>query len=124
MNILGAPLGSSLFISLYLQGKELKHRLVLHFIQDVVAAGFPREGEQMLKGAAIPRLYHILRSVQKNQHSVGWTREMDEAHLSAWLRCLTSSDDPEHVMGPHRRDHLADLLDPPASYGEVDLQSL
>ena len=89
VNILGTPLGSNMFVSSYLQGKGLKHRLLLHFIQDVAVACFPREVEQMLKGAAIPRLSHILRSVQKNEHSLGWMREMDGAHLSVWLDCLT-----------------------------------
>ncbi len=62
MNVLGTPLGSSQFVTSYLHGKGLKHMLLLQFIEDVVAVGFPREAEQMLKGAAIPRLSHILRS--------------------------------------------------------------
>ena len=63
VDIMGTPLGSSPFVSSYLQGKGLGHRLLLQFIQDVAEAGFPREAEQMLKGAAVPRLSHILRSV-------------------------------------------------------------
>ncbi len=63
VNILWTPMGSNLFISSYLQGKGLKHRLLLQFIQDVAATGFPREAEHMLKGAAIPRLSHILRTI-------------------------------------------------------------
>ena len=51
-------------------------------------------------------------------------KEMDVAHLSAWLRCLTSSKDMEHAIGPHGRDQLADLLDFPAPYGEAGLRSL
>ncbi len=43
-NIMGTPLGSNMFVSSYLQGKGLKHRLLLQFIQDVAAAGFPIEG--------------------------------------------------------------------------------
>jgi len=69
VNILGTPLGSSSFVSGYLRGTGLKHLLLLRFIKDVAAAGFPREAEQMLKEAAVPRLSHILRSVQKNDRS-------------------------------------------------------
>ncbi len=83
VNMLGAPLGTPAFVSSYLRGKGLKHLLLLRFIKDMASAGFPREAELMLKGAADPRLFHILRSVQKNQHSRGWMREMDGAHLSA-----------------------------------------
>jgi len=32
----------------YLKGKGLKHHLLLSFIKDVAASGFPREAEQML----------------------------------------------------------------------------
>jgi len=70
--IMGTPLGSSLFVSSYLPSKEVKHRLLLQFIQDVAAAGYPREAEHMLKEAVVSRLSHILRSVQKNQNSIGW----------------------------------------------------
>ena len=83
VNIMGTPLGSDFFIASYLQGKGLKHHLLLRFIKDVAAAGFPREAEHMLKGASIPRLSHILISVQKVKHRVGWMTEMDGAHLSA-----------------------------------------
>ncbi len=124
VNILGTPLGSNLFVSSYLQKKGLKHRLLLQFIQDVATAAFPREAEQKLKGAAIPRLSHILRSVQKNHHSLGWMKEMDGAHLSAWLHYLSSSEDLEHALGAHGRDQLAAQLDLPAAYGGAGLQSL
>ena len=66
INILGPPLGSKQFTSVYLQVKGRKHRLLLDFIKDVAAAGFPREAEHMLKGSTVHRLSHILRSVQKN----------------------------------------------------------
>ena len=78
----------------------------------------------MLKGAAIPRLSHIFRSVQKNQHSLGWMREMDGAHIFAWLHCLTSSEDPGLALGYRGRSQLASQLDLPAAYGGVGLQSL
>ena len=74
----------------------------------------------MLKGAANPRLSHILRSLQKSQHM----QEMDGAHLSAWLQCLTASEDLLHVLGPEGRSQLSDLLDLPPSYGGAGLQSL
>ncbi len=70
VNIMGIPFGSNLFVSSYLQGKGLKNCLLLHFIQDVAAASFLRETDHMLKVAAIPRLSHILRSVQKNKCSI------------------------------------------------------
>jgi len=81
VNIMGTPLGSNTYVASYLRGKGPKHHLLLQFIKDVAAAGFPREAEQMLKGAAIPRLSHIMRSVQRNNHTVGWMTEMDGAHL-------------------------------------------
>ena len=63
VHILGTPLGTAAFVSSYLHGKGLKHFLLLRFIKDVASAGFPRKVELMLKGAAVPRLSHILRSV-------------------------------------------------------------
>ncbi len=63
VNILGTPLGSSSFVSEYLRGKGLKHLLLLRFIKDDANAGFPREAEHMLKGADVPCLSHILKSV-------------------------------------------------------------
>ncbi len=72
----------------------------------------------------MPRLSHILKSVQKNNHSVGWMAEMDDAHLSVWLLCLTASDDLENDMVRERGKGLSELLDLPASYGGAGLQSL
>jgi hypothetical protein len=92
-------MGSNSFITSYLRGKGLKHHL-LRFIKDVAAAGFPREAGDILKGALDPRLYHILISMQKNKHTTGWMTEMDGAHLSVWLHCLTASEDLEHDLGP------------------------
>ncbi len=66
INILGTPLGFGSFMLDYLRGKGLKHLLLLRFIKEVANAGFPREAEKMLKGAAVPRLSHILKSVQKH----------------------------------------------------------
>ena len=125
MNILGTPLGSNSFVASYLWGKGLKHHLLLSFIKDVAAARFPREAEHMLKGVAFPRMSHILRSLQKNKHNiVGWMTEMDEAHLSAWMHCLTASNYTEQSLGPVGRKQLSDLLDLPAPYGGAGLQSL
>jgi hypothetical protein len=124
VNILGTPLGTPAFVSSYLQGKGLKHLLLLQFIRDVASAGFPREAELMLKGAADPRMSHILRSVQRSQHSRGWMQEMDGAHLSVWLHCLIASEDLEHALGPEGRSQLSNLLDLPPSYGGAGLQSM
>jgi hypothetical protein len=103
-NILGTSLLSNSFVTAYLRGKRLKHHLLLRFINNGAAARFPREAEQMLKGAAVPRLSHILRSVQKSKHIVGWMTKMDGAHLSAWLHCLAASEDPEHALAPKGRE--------------------
>ena len=78
----------------------------------------------MLKSAAVPRLSHILRSVQRNDNSAWWMTEMDEAHLAAWLHCLHASDVLEKDMGSQGRKSLLKLLDLPASYGGAGLQSL
>ena len=95
---MGAHLGSIPFVTGYIRGKRLKHHLLLSLIKDVAAAGFPREAEHMLKGAAVPRLSRILRLVPKNKHTVGWMIEMDGAHLSVWLHFLTTSEDMEHAI--------------------------
>jgi len=124
VNILGTPMGSNSFVDDYLRGKGLKHLLLLRFIKDVAAAGFPLEAEEMLKGAAAPRLSHILKSMQKNNNSVGWMKEMDGAHLSPWLQCLTASEDLETDLGPEEKGYLSELMDLPASYGGAGLQSL
>ena len=74
----------------------------------------------MLKGTEVPRLSHILRSVQKSQHSRGWRQRMDGAHLSAWMHCLTASEVLEHALGPEGRSQLSDVLDlPPRMEGLV-----
>jgi hypothetical protein len=39
----------------------------LCFIKEVADVGFQREAIDMLKGAAIPRLSHALKSIQKNK---------------------------------------------------------
>ncbi len=49
---------------------------------------------------------------------------MDEAHLAAWLHCLTASDVLEKDLRPQGRKSLSELLDLPASYGGAGLQSL
>jgi hypothetical protein len=103
VNILGTPLGTPAFVSSYPKGKGLKHLLLLRFIRDVASTGFPRETELVLKGAAVPRLSHILRSVHKISLSIGWMQEMDGAHLSAWLHYLTACEKLEHALGPEGR---------------------
>ena len=70
----------------------------------------------MLKGAAMPRLSHILKSVQKNNHTAGWIAEIDGAHLSAWLHCLIASEDLENNLGSEGRVGFSELLDLPASH--------
>ena len=67
INILGTPLiGSPAFIESYLFGKGVKHRVLLKFIPEVAAAGFPREAAvAMLAGAASHKLVYLLKSIQK-----------------------------------------------------------
>ena len=67
----------------YLNGKGLKH--ILHLclsIKEVADAGFQREAIDVVKGGAIPRLSHILKSIQKNDNTTGWVKMMDEDHIS------------------------------------------
>ena len=45
----------------------------------------------MLTGAASQKLVYLLKSVQKNSHTVLWMREMDNAQVSTWLHCLSAS---------------------------------
>jgi hypothetical protein len=64
--ILGTPLGSPAFIESFVFGKGVKHRVLLNFIQEVAAAGFPREAVAMITGAASQKLIYLLKTVQKN----------------------------------------------------------
>ena len=124
INILGTPLGSPEFIESYLFGKGIKHRQLLSFIQDFAAAGFPREVVAMLTGAASQRLTHLLKSIKKNPQTALWMQEMDTAHVSTWLHCLTASTDLENALDFPSRESLTGLLDLPPSYGGIGLQSL
>ena len=51
-------------------------------------------------------------------------REIDGAHMSAWLHHLTASEVPEHALGTEGRSKISDLLELPPSYGGEGLQSL
>jgi hypothetical protein len=77
----------------------------------------------MLTGVAGHRLTHLLKSIQKDPDTVKWMREMDMAHVSTWLHCLTASTDLENAMGPQALDDLTDLLDLPPFSGGIGLQS-
>ena len=94
---------------------------LLLFIQEVAAAGFPREAVAMLTGAASQKLIYLLKTVQKNPQTAQWMREMNGAHVSTWLHCLTAS---ENAIAPLARDHLAGLIDLPPALGGIGLQSL
>jgi len=65
----------------------------------------------MMKGVAIPRFAHILKSIQKNANSTGWMKTMDEEHLSCWLHCLSASRDLELALDLRVLDQLADRLE-------------
>jgi hypothetical protein len=124
INILATPLGSSDFIESYLFGKGIKHRQLLTFIQEVAEAGFPREAVAMLTGAAGPRLIHLLKSVEMNSSTEAWMKEMDSAHVSTWLHCLTASTDLDYALDPDEHRQLTDWLDLRPSYGGIGLNSL
>jgi hypothetical protein len=47
-------------------GKGVKHMMMLHFIREVGAAGFPRETVAMFTGAASQKLIYLLKTMQKN----------------------------------------------------------
>jgi len=113
INILGTPLGSPAFIDSYMFGKGIKHRVLLNFIQEVAAAGFPREAVAMLTGATSHKLVYFLKTVQKNPQTAQWMRKMDDAHVSTWLHSFTASPDLENAIGPLARDQLAGLIPPP-----------
>jgi len=51
-------------------------------------------------------------------------RELDVAHVSTWLNCLTTSTDLEHAIIPDSFDLLSGLMDLPPSYAGICLQSL
>ena len=117
-------MGTPAFIESYLFGKGVKHRTLLNFIQEVAAAGFPREAVAMLTGAASQKLIYLLKSVQKNPRTAQWMREMDDAHISTWLHCLTASTDLEYALGSSTREQLAGLIDLPPAMGGNGMQSL
>ena len=51
-------------------------------------------------------------------------KEMDSAHVSTWLHCLTSSPDLNYAMGPEEHHQLSEWLDLPPSYRGIGLNSL
>ena len=51
-------------------------------MKDVAYAEFQREAIDMLNGATIPRLSHILKSILKNANSKGWMKTIDKKHMS------------------------------------------
>ena len=116
INVLGTPLGSPDFIESYLLGKGIKHRHLLTFIQEVAEDGFPREVVAMLTGAAGPRLIQLLKFVERNSSTEAWVKEMDSAHVSTRLQCLTSSPDMDYALGHEEHHQLIEWLDLPPSY--------
>ena len=51
-------------------------------------------------------------------------KEMDSAHVSTWLHCLTSLLDLDYALGPKEHHQLPEWLDLPPSYGGIGLKSL
>ena len=62
----------------------------------------------MLTGAAGHRLSHLLKSIGKNANTEVFMQEMDTAHVSTWLQCLSASPDLEHSLDPNELDGLTD----------------
>ncbi len=83
--------------------------MLLNFIQEVAAAGFPREVVAMITGEVSQKLIYLLKTVQKNPQTARWMREMDDADVSTWLYCLTASTELESALGPLARDQLTGL---------------
>ena len=124
INVLGTTLGTPDFIDSYFFGKGIKHRQLLSFIREVATVGHPREAIAMLTRAAWPCLTHLLKSTKKNERTEAWMLEMDSAHVSTWLHCLSSSSNLDHALGPVEKDILSDWPNLPCSYGDADLKSL
>jgi hypothetical protein len=78
----------------------------------------------MLTGDASQKLIYLLKTVQKNPLTLQLMREIDEAHVSTCLYCLSASTDLEHAICPPARDQLAGLIDLPPAFGGIGLQSL
>jgi hypothetical protein len=78
----------------------------------------------MLKGASIPRLSHILKSIQKNANNTGWMKTMNEEHLSCWLMCLSASRDLELALDPRALHQRVDRLDLRPTFGGAGIHSL
>jgi hypothetical protein len=96
----------------------------LCFIKEVANAGFKREVVDILKAVAIPRLSHILKSIQKNENTTGWMKSIDEDHLSCWMQCLSASRDLETTLELRVLDQLSDRLNLPPTFGGAGVQSL
>ena len=69
----------------------------------------------MLTGAAGPLLSHLLKSIGKNANTEVFMKNMNTAHVSTWLQCLSSSPDLEHSLDSKELDGLTDWLDLPPS---------
>ena len=67
----------------------------------------------MLTRAAGPRLTHLLKFVGRNSSTEAWMKEMNSAHVSTWLHCLTSSPDLDYALEPEVHHQLTDWLDLP-----------
>ena len=71
----------------------------------------------MLTGAAGLRLTHIIKSVGKNPQTDMCMKDMDDAHVSTWLQCLTASPCLRDALTMGESEQLAAWLDLPPSYG-------
>jgi len=78
----------------------------------------------MITGAASQKLVYLLKSIHKNPQIALWMLEMDDAHVSTWLHCLTASTYLEQAIGPQAREQLTGLTDLPLAFGGIGLQSM
>ena len=81
IDILGTPYDSPVFVEEYLHRKLAKHARLLDFISVVAKMGYSREAHKMLIGFAVHRLIHIVKSMPKDDGSIGWMTTVDEAHF-------------------------------------------
>ena len=78
----------------------------------------------MLTGSAALRLVHVARSVPTTTATQAWFQEVDDAHTSSWLHCLSSSATLGEHLGLGGRLQLRDVLDLPHQMGGAGLPSL
>ena len=75
----------------------------------------------MLTGVTSLKLVYLLKFVQKNPQIALWMREMDDAQVSTWLHCLSTSTNMEQAIASLARDQLVGLTYLPPTFGGIGL---